>query len=376
MLEICADADAALLLLAERRGLLSPAQLEQVRRTRGRRSAAVALVQDGVLDVQAVRALRTAVRKRSIDHAIDGYELQGRLGSGGMSEVFKAIDLVSRKPVAIKVVSPRRPGDGLFLERFHREARAASAVDHPNVIACYGTGQTHGKAYMVLEYMPGGDLEGLVGRAQGRLEEAHALRIAMDCVRGLVAVHAHGLVHRDVKPSNILLAADGSAKLGDLGLAKSASPDDQLTMPGMRVGSPGYVSPEQASGAGETDIRSDIFSLGATFHHLFSGRSPFTGGSPLEIIINTIRQDAPPLSLTAPWVSPRISALVGKCLARRPEDRFQDPGELAEALHGIRKGAPATAPVRRPRRSVASRVTAWRLVVRRLLAGIGLRRAG
>ncbi len=376
MLEICADADAALMILAEKRGLLTPAQIEQVTRTRGRRSAAVALVQDGILDVQAVRALRTAVRKHSIDHAIDGYELQGKLGSGGMSEVFKAIDLVSRKPVAIKVVAPRRPGDGLFLERFQREARAASAVDHPNVIACYGTGQTHGKAYMVLEYMPGGDLEGLVDRAQGRLDEALALRIARDCARGLVAVHAHGLVHRDVKPSNILLAADGTAKLGDLGLAKSTAPDDQLTMPGMRVGSPGYVSPEQASGASETDIRSDIFSLGATLHHLFSGRSPFSGGSPLEIIINTIRLDAPPLSVTAPWVSPRISAVVAKCLARRPQDRYQDPSELADALQQIHEGAPVHTTVRRVRRYTATRVTAWGMLVRRLLTGIGLRQAG
>jgi serine/threonine-protein kinase len=337
MLEICTDKDAALISLAEQRGLLTPQRAQQLRETKGTRSAAVAMVQDGHLDAAVVRALRTELHRGSIDHAIDGYELLGKLGAGGMSVVFKANDLVTRKPVAIKVISPRVAGDNLFLERFHREARAAAAVIHPHVIACYGIGQTKGKAYMVLEYMPGGDLEVLIGNEGGPLGESRALQIAADCASGLEAIHSHGLVHRDVKPSNILLDESGRAKLADLGLAKSTAPDDQLTMPGVRVGSPGYMSPEQAGGQHELDIRSDIYSLGATFYYLLTGQCAFTGRSPLEIIVKSMREDPPPLHQAAPWVSPRVAEIVARCMARRPQDRYQNPaevrGELLAVLH-------------------------------------------
>jgi serine/threonine protein kinase len=340
MLEICTDKDAALIELAQQRGLLSAERAERVRRERGTRSAAVALVEDGHLCAPAVRALRTELQRRSVNHAFDGYELIGKLGAGGMSVVFKATDLVSRRLVAIKVVSPHVTGDPLFLERFYREARSAAAVVHPHVIACHGLGETKGKAYMVLEYMAGGDVEALAARSGGRLAEQRALQIAVECASGLEAIHAHGLVHRDIKPSNIFLDDAGRAKLADLGLAKSMSPDDQLTMPGKRVGSPGYMAPEQSSGSSGTDIRSDIYSLGATMYHLLSGRAAFIGHTPLEIILKSLREEPAPLQEVAPWVSPRISAIVARCMARKPEDRYQHPAELREIFANASAPAP------------------------------------
>ena len=381
-MDICMDKDAALFELARKRGLLTAAQIKQLDGQRGARSAAVMLVEDGRLDAQVVRALRTELQQRVVNHAFDGYELTSKLGAGGMSEVFKATDVVSQRTVAIKVVSPKITGDQLFLDRFQREARSAAAVVHPNVIACHGLGETRGKAYMVLEYMAGGDTQALAERLGGHLDEQRVLKIAADCACGLEAIHAHGLVHRDIKPSNIFLDEHGRAKLADLGLAKSEAPDDQLTMPGMRVGSPGYMAPEQASGGSATDIRSDIYSLGATMFHLLAGRGPFVGRSPLEIIVNGLRNDAPPLRQIAPWVSPGIAAIVERCLARKPEERYQHPAEIRHALVALHPDpAPAAFGSARPtsgtkRRSpsprslrprVMAQVSAWaRRLVRRL----------
>ncbi len=353
MLDICNDKDAALLALAQQRGLLSAGQVQRINRDRGQRSAALLLVDDGVLDAPVVRALRTELQQRSINHAFDGYELLGQLGAGGMSVVFKAMDVVSHRLVAIKVIAPRVVGDRLFIERFQREARSAAAVVHPHVIACHGLGETRGKVYMVLEYMAGGDLEALADRMGGRLNEQRVLDIAIDCASGLEAIHAHGLVHRDIKPSNIFLDENGRAKLADLGLAKSEAPDDQLTMPGMRVGSPGFMSPEQAAGSTAPDIRSDVYSLGATLYRILAGRSAFPGRSPLEIILKSLREEPPALRTIAPWVSPRVAQLVTRCMARQPGDRFQHPAELRHELEAVQ-------PQRRGRSSVLpAPATSW-----------------
>ncbi len=371
MLDICANADAALLELAVSRGHIDGRTAAAVRRNRRGRSAAVALVEDGHLSTQVVRALRSEQRRHSIDHAIDGYQLLGRLGAGGMSEVFRAQDLINRRVVAIKVIAPRVAGDRLFIERFQREARAAAALIHPNIIACHGMGETRGKPYMVLEYMEGGDVEMLAARARWRLPEERVLRIGLDCARGLVAVGSHGMVHRDIKPANIFLDGDGLAKLADLGLAKSAAQDDQLTVAGVRVGSPGYMAPEQARGEA-VDIRSDIYSLGASLYHLLAGRAAFVGRTPLETVLKGLREEPEPLASAAPQVSPAVAAIVTRCLARLPRDRYQDPAELEHDLgrasggptaeiHSTRSPRPRAVPtgVRRFARALTSRLATW-----------------
>ncbi len=366
MMDICMDKDAALLELARKRRLLSAEQIERLSGHRRGRSAAVMLVEDGFLDAQVVRALRRDLQQEVVNHAFDGYELTSKLGSGGMSVVFKATDVVSRRVVAIKVVSPKASGDQVFLDHFQREARSAAAVVHPHVIACHGLGETRGKIYMVLEYMAGGDTQALAERLGGHLDEKHVLEIAADCASGLEAIHAHGMVHRDIKPSNIFLDEHGRAKVADLGLAKSHAPNDQLTLPGMRVGSPGYMAPEQAGGSGTTDIRSDIYSLGATMFHLLAGRGPFVGRSPLEIIVNGLRHDAPPMRQFAPWVSPGMAVIVQRCLARKPEERYQLPGDLRLALLDLRDAVPVvhTRPISgKKRRTGRRRSFSMRVVV-------------
>jgi len=331
MLEICVNADNDLLDLALARGLINTRLAAELRVDRRGRSASVALVEFAHLDTSVVRALRTIQQRNSIDYAIDGYQLISRLGVGGMSEVFRAWDLAHRRMVAIKVISPRVAGDRLFIDRFHREARAAAALIHPNIITCHGMGETRGKPYMVLEYREGGDAGVLAAHAGGALAEPQALRIALDCARGLEAVGAHGMVHRDIKPANIFLDGDGLAKLADLGLAKGTAQDDQLTMAGVRVGSPGYMSPEQAAGK-NLDIRSDIYSLGASMYHLLAGRAPFTGKSPMEIILKGLHEDPLPLSAAAPHVSAHVAAIVTKCMARDPRQRYQQPIALQREL--------------------------------------------
>jgi len=336
MLEISANADHDLINLALARGLISDSLAGSLRDDRRSRSASVALVEDGHLDASVVRALRTMQRRRTIDLAIDGFQLISKLGTGGMSEVFRALDLVHNRIVAIKVISPRIADDRLFIARFHREARAAAALNHPNIIRCYGMGETKGKPYMVLEYMAGGDASDLARAVGGALTESQTLRIARDCARGLEAVAVHGMVHRDLKPANIFLdgnflSGTGQAKLADLGLTKGTAHDDQLTMAGVRVGSPGYMSPEQASGR-DLDIRSDIYSLGASMYHLLAGHAPYTGKTPMEIILKGLREEPFPLSHLAPHVSGQVLAIVNKCMARNPAHRYQHPSELQRVL--------------------------------------------
>ncbi|MGE0711962.1 MAG: serine/threonine-protein kinase [Planctomycetota bacterium] len=268
------------------------------------------------------------------------YEVLEKLGQGGMGAVYKARDKNLHREVALKVLAPNVAADREMAERFLREARAAAAINHPNVITVHGAGEDGGLLYMALEFLPGGDADRLAARHGGRLPERLALEVLRDCAQGLVAVERAGLVHRDLKPANIFIGADGRAKLADLGLARRQLGDDRMTQTGAIVGTPAYMAPEQARGETELDIRTDIYALGASLYGLLTGKPPFSGSSAFVVVSNLLNQPAPDPRGLRPDLSERTVALVLRAMAKDRERRQQSAALfLAEIEAALAAGA-------------------------------------
>lgn len=296
------------------------------------------------------------------------YRVVRRLGTGGMGTVWLAEHAVMNRPVAVKVIRPdllARPG---ATGRFLREVRAAAKLHHPNIVTAFDAEPAGDSCLLVMEYVPG---ETLAERlAAGPLPPAEACRAAADAARGLAHAHKAGLVHRDVKPHNLIRAADGTVKVLDFGLAGVgagevvAAAGDGLTGAGMVVGTPDYIAPEQVANASTADARADVYGLGCTLYHLLAGRPPFPTGSVMEKLDAHQTRDPDPI----PDVAAELAAILAKMLARRPEDRYQTADEVVDALdHCARRLDPARQ--RRRRRLVA---TAAALLFAGLLAAGGV----
>ena len=318
----------------------------------------VLLVQQNLLALHTVHALEKELREAQEPRAIAGFRIIKPLGQGGMGTVYLATQVSLGREVALKLMSPQIAANPAAVERFLREARVAAAVNHPNVISIIDVGNADGQIYMALELVTGGDAAQLAQRLGGVLPEARALELLVDCTRGLQALYEARLVHRDLKPSNIFITKDGAAKLGDLGLARSEDGEDRLTVTGHLVGTPAFMSPEQASGEGAIDIRSDIYSLGATLFALITGRQPFTGNSPIAVAAKALTQPAPDPRSILPTLSPLTATLILRTMAKAPQDRFQTPQELREALQEAQGLTPQTTTVGLSPRSITVKTTA------------------
>lgn len=269
------------------------------------------------------------------EHLVDGrYDVGNMLGAGGAAEVFLAYDKVLNRTVALKLLDRRLAFEGSFASRFEREACLAASFSHPNVVTVYDLGKTeNGSPYIAMEYVGGGTLKDLIG-AGGVLEARHAARIALEVSRALEEAHRHGLIHRDIKPPNVLLTEAGEAKVADFGVAK-VTEATSFTEPGALVGTVHYLSPEQAAGQALTP-RSDLYSLGIVLYEMLSGTRPFEAESweegPLAIANKRLTQDPEPLKDQVPDVPPWLERATMRLLAREPEERFADAAELAEVL--------------------------------------------
>jgi serine/threonine-protein kinase len=296
-------------------------------------------VEKGFLTAERARSLRVEQEQFDVERQIGGYKLIEKIGSGTMGTVYRAIQLSLDRVVAIKVLSPHLAHKKDFAERFLREARAVAKLNHPNVISGIDVGEAAGVRYFVMEYASGVTVGQLLQRG-GAMDEARVARIAMQIARALDHAHEKGLVHRDVKPDNILLTKDGVAKLCDLGLAK-----DRPEV-GVSMGTPHYVSPEQAKGDKDVDIRADLYSFGATLYHMLSGRTPFTGNAKV-VMVKHLSEEPPPLREIEPDVSETMDAIVRTLLKKDPRDRFETPAHLIEALESYEEGRKraAAAPV-------------------------------
>ena len=265
---------------------------------------------------------------RENDLIQERYRLQAPIGKGGMAEVWCARDERLQRPVAVKFLAPQFRQDPEFLVRFFSEAQSVARLNHPHVVDVLDFGDFEERPYLVMEYVGGGSLADLTGHPM--LPE-RAAEIVGEAARGAGSAHALGLVHRDIKPANILLTEDGVAKLADFGIASSQT-SEKLTATGQAIGSPHYISPEQASGLGCSPT-SDVYSLGVVLYELLTGRPPFDADNVTAIAIAHVdRAPIPPRQLVAD-IDPALEELVLRCLSKDPEDRFLDGSALAAALH-------------------------------------------
>jgi serine/threonine protein kinase len=269
------------------------------------------------------------------------YEVLAPLGAGGMGEVYRARDTRLHRDVAIKVLPASFSADPDRLRRFEQEARAASALNQPNILTIHDIGTHEGAPYLVSELLEGESLrERLEG---GGLKPAAAVDAAVQVAQGLAAAHEKGIVHRDLKPENLFVLRDGRVKILDFGLAKLTRPEPASsgeshvvttpveTEPGTVMGTLGYMSPEQLRGQA-ADHRSDIFSLGAILYEMLAGRRPFLGSTPVDTIGAILKEEPPELSETAEGVAPGLERIARRCLEKNPEARFQTARDLAFAL--------------------------------------------
>lgn len=261
---------------------------------------------------------------------LGGYEIAGVIGSGGMGVVLKGFDPSLNRFVAIKLLAPHLAGNGASRQRFAREAQAAAAVVHENVIAIHSVSEFNDLPYLVMPYVRGMSLQKRLD-SEGPLELTEVLRIGMQTASGLAAAHAQGLVHRDIKPANILLA-DGVARvtITDFGLARAAD-DASLTHSGMIAGTPQYMSPEQASGA-PVGHHSDLFSLGSVMYAMCAGRPPFRADSAYGILKRIAEETARPIEEINAKVPAWLAAIIRRLHARRPDDRFRSASEVERLL--------------------------------------------
>lgn len=266
---------------------------------------------------------------------IGGCRIIAKIGGGGMGTVYRAEQVSLGRQVAVKVMSASMHGDVEAGERFLREARTAAAVGHANVVAIIDVGRDHDRLYLVQELVTGGSVKDLLLASGGILGEYRAIELIADCCAGLQAIHEAGLVHRDIKPDNILLTGDGSAKLADFGLAKPVANTEQLTMTGATIGTPAYMSPEQAQGAKSLDIRSDIFSLGATLYCLVTGGAPYKGDTIWAVVAKMLTEPVPDPRTDHPGLSNGVAAVIMRAMAKDPNERYPTPRLMRQVLENL-----------------------------------------
>ncbi len=265
------------------------------------------------------------------------YEIQSILGTGGMGIVYKARDRDLEDLVAIKTLrSEALSADPTLLDRFKQEIRLARRITHPNILRTHDLGETGGVRYLSMEYVKGITLKHLVEQDQ-LLPTPVALRIAKQMCAGLAAAHEVGVIHRDIKPQNILIEPTGGLKIMDFGIARLTQ-ERGMTAAGTVVGTPDYMSPEQARGV-DLDFRSDIYSSGVVLYEVFTGTLPFEGDSPIAVVLKHVQEKPPAPQSRNPRIDPRIAAIILTCMQKRPNDRYQSVNDLYEALTSVTAAA-------------------------------------
>jgi serine/threonine protein kinase len=265
-----------------------------------------------------------------IGSRVGAYEVTKRLGAGGVGEVFKGVDTMLRREVAIKVLRDELAADPIFLQRFRQEAQLHAKLSHPNVASVHAFLHEGGKEFMVMEYVAGISLDEFI-RSGGPVPVERALTIFRSALEGIAHAHDNGIVHRDIKPANIMLADSGEVKVMDFGIARALDSKEHLTRIGQVAGTARAMSPEQIRGR-QADVRSDIYSLGIVLYTLLAGRPPFEGNSDLALMKSQLDEMPPPLHTRVAGVPPSVEAAVMRALEKDPGARFQTVGAFSQAL--------------------------------------------
>ncbi len=304
-----------------------------------------------------------AVSDSLIDTLFDGrYRIQRKLGAGGMADVYLAEDQELGRRVAIKILNSRHGNDDQFIERFRREAKNAAALNHPNIVSIYDRGEAEDTYYIAMEFLDGRTLKELIV-SRGAAPINVAIEYARQILSALRFAHRHGIVHRDIKPHNVLVDGEGRVKVTDFGIARAGT--SQMTEAGSIVGTAQYLSPEQARGT-EVDPRSDLYSLGIVLYELLTGKTPFDGETPVEIAMKHLSNAPKPPSKLRPDIPPELDMVVLRALAKNPDDRYQSADEMEADLERVARGArvsaatvdTATQVLRRPAPAAAAAATA------------------
>jgi serine/threonine-protein kinase len=268
------------------------------------------------------------------------YNVDRSVGHGGMAQVYEGTDTVLGRTVAIKVLAPQYARDEAFVARFRREAQAAASLNHPGVVSVYDTGSDDGVHYIVMEYVAGRTLAQVLEQ-EGRLQPERAAEVARSVAQALSFAHSAGIIHRDVKPANIMLSSHGGVKVMDFGIARALS-SQTLTQTATVLGTASYLSPEQAQGDA-VDARSDIYSLGVVLYEMLTGQPPFSGDTPVAVAYKHVREDPPLPSSLASEVPQELEAIVMKAMAKNPANRYSSAQEMAEDLDRFLRGEPVVA---------------------------------
>ncbi len=272
------------------------------------------------------------------DQQIPGYQILSKIGAGAMAVVFKGKQVSLDRIVAIKVLPKRLSENAEYVDLFYKEGQAAAKLNHPNIVQAIDVGEAGGYHYFVMEFVDGHTVyDDLAGGTP--YSEAESLRITIQIARALEHAHARGLIHRDVKPKNIMITRDGTAKLADMGLARlTADKESAEAQAGRAYGTPYYMSPEQIRGAKDIDFRSDIYSLGATLYHMVTGRVPFEGDTPVEVMQRHLKESLTPPDHLNPELSAGLGEVVEVMMAKDRKGRYKSTADLLLDLEAIAAG--------------------------------------
>jgi serine/threonine-protein kinase len=273
----------------------------------------------------------------------DRYEIGKRIGRGGMAEIFQARDILLDRPVALKVLFPEFATDPAFVERFRREAQAAANLNHPNIVGVYDWGKVNNTYYIAMEYVNGRTLADIL-KQSGTLTPMQVCDLISEVASALISAHHNGVIHRDIKPGNILVSTTGQVKVADFGIARAlgAGVEQGLTQTGAVMGTATYFSPEQAQGV-STDQRSDIYSLGIVMYEMLCGVAPFTGENAVAIAYKQVHEHAMPLTQRLASIPTEVAAIVAKCMEKSPDDRYASAEQVRDELRRFVEGMPVLA---------------------------------
>lgn len=296
------------------------------------------MVEKGIITKGQAKRLMAEVASKKDDSQIPGYKIMGKLGSGAMAVVYKAKQLSLDRTVAIKVLPNKFAEKSNYVDRFYKEGQLAAKLNHNNIVQAIDVGESNGMYYFVMEYVEGKSIYDDL--AKGVIfEEKDALDIMIQLASALEHAHAQGLIHRDIKPKNVMITNSGIVKLADLGLARAASDVEAAQAEkGKAFGTPFYIAPEQIRGEVDIDGRADIYGLGATFYHMVTGTVPFKGANPGEVMKKHLNEPLIPPDHINSKLSAGVSEIIETMMAKNKRERYSNPSDLLQDLKAVRRG--------------------------------------